>query len=553
MRSWTLRIGLGLLGLALLAGGSLSCGRAKPGGPKGAAPEAKGGRAAAPVSVVTAMRGPIRDTVRVTGTVHALREVQVTPEGAGRVTGVYADVGDRVARGSLLLRFDTDLLAAQVRQAEAGVELAQARLKQAKDTVALTGSTTGISVEQALKQVDSARSQLAKAETGASTTETAVNNRIAQAQLGVQQAQTALTDVRRGARDQQKRQVQAQVEIAQAGYEFAKSQYEVKKRLYTQGAASGTEFGQALAEFQQARSALEQAKQQASLVEEGPTTEQVHLAELQVEQAKEQLKLAEAQRDQITLAREDVQLARTAVRLAEDQLALARAGRGEVTVRSSDIDAARAGVRQAQASRDLARTTLGRQGVYAPISGLVSARMTDPGESAGPGEAAFTLVDVSSVYIHAVLGEADVDRVRPGQRATVTVRSVGATALTGRVVDVNPGSLRGQRNFVARILLQNPNEVLRPGMSAEVSLLVGENAGAVLVPVDAIVEDRDKRLVYAVIDGKIDILPVQVGSRDAGRAEITDGLQAGTQVVVAGQNDLAEGQPVQPVQREGGA
>jgi len=523
----------------------------KRGGPKMGAEPPTG--TATPVSVVTAMRGSIRDSVKVTGTVQALREVDVASEGSGRATAVFADVGDRVVRGSVLARLDTDLAGAQARQAAAGVDVARARLKQARDTVTLTRSTTGITVEQAQKQADAANTQLAKAETAASTTESSVNNRIAQAQLAVRSAETQLAEVRRGARDQQRKQVEAQVEMAQAGYDFAKSQYEVKKRLYTQGAASGTEFGQALAEFQQARSNLEQAKQQLSLTNEGPTAEQVRLAELQVEQANEQLRLAEQQRDQITLALEDVNLAKTQVRLAEDQLAMARAGRGEVTVRQSDIDAAQAGVKQAQASRDLAETALGKQSIYAPITGLVSMRLIEPGAWASNAHTVFRIVDISSVYIQAVIGEADIAKVAKGQEAEIAVPGLPGARLKGRVVDVTPASITGQRNFTARVLVKNEGELLKPGMSADVSLIVGQNASAVVVPRDVIVEDRDQRVVYAVEGGRIRIRPVELGAEERGRVEVASGVKEGDSLVVAGQSSLADGQKVEPVQREAGA
>lgn len=551
MKPRWIAIGLAAAVAAVILFGALSCARRGPRAPQQA--RATVSPPATPVSVVTAMRAPIRQAVRVTGTVAALREVDVVPEGGGRVAAVHADVGDRVAQGSLLVQFDTDLLSAQARQASAGVDLAQARLKQANDTVSLTGSTTGISVEQAQKQVDQARTQLAKAQTAAETTESTINNQIAQARVGVDAAETQLAEVRRGARDQQKEQARAQVELAQAQYDLTKSQYETKKRLYTQGAASGTEFGTALAQYQGARAQLEQAKQALDLIEEGPTTEQVRLAELQVRQAGEQLRLAETQRDQISLSREDVELASTQVRLAEDQLNLARAGQGEVTIRESDVDAAKAGVKQASAARDLAYTTLDKSRVYAPITGLVAARLVDPGEAGGPTMAVFRLVDISSVYVQAILGEGEVDRISQGQEAVVTVRGVADAEFRGKVVDINPSAIPNQRNFIARVLVKNVGEVLRPGMSAEVSLIVGEAAEAVVVPRDCIVEDQDKRVVYAVVDNAVQIRDVELGAEERGRVQIVSGVKEGDLLVAAGQTDLADGQKVEPVQRQGGA
>ena len=505
-----------------------------------------------PVSVSTAVRAPIKETIRATGTIAAVREVNIVPEGGGIVTRVYADIGDRVTKGSLLVAMGTDILSAQARQADAGVAAARARVVQAKDTVDLTGDTTGINVEQAQKQLESAQTQLDKALTGAETTETSVNNGIRQAKIGVQQAETSLADVRRGAREQQIAQAKSQVEMAKATYDLAKSQYDVKKRLYTQGAASGTEFGESLAQFQGARSQLEQAEEALDLVKEGATTEQIRLAELQLEQANEQLQQAESQRDQITLAQEDVKLARTQVRLAEDQVSMAKAGRGEVKVRAGDVEAAEAGLRQAQASSDLAHLMVGKNYVRSPITGLVTTRFIDPGEQAGNQDPVFMIVDISTVYIEAVIGESQVAQLHEGHQATVTVKGLANAEFTGHIVDINPASIPGQRNFIARILVQNEGEILRPGMSADVALDVSENAGAVLVSVDAIVEDRDVRKVYTVVDNVVDVREVQVGASERGQVEVISGIEPGDMVVVAGQADLAHEERVEPIQRTGG-
>jgi len=546
----TTRVLIAALAIVFLLVSALSCAKLRRArAPQQVAPAVA---PATPVWVVTAMRGAIQDAVVATGTVAAIHEVDVMPEGAGKVTAVYADVGDRVPRGSVLVRLDTDLLSAQARQADAGVAAAKARLQQAKDTVHLTRSTRSISVEQAQKQVDQAQTQLTKAQTAAQTTETSVNNQIAQARIAVQSAETQLADVRRGARSQQRKQAQAQVDMAQANYDLTKNQYDIKKRLYTQGAASGTEFGTALSQYQAARAQLEQARQALSLTEEGPTTEQIRLAELQVDRAKEQLHLAEAQQDQIALAHDDVELARRQVRLAEDQLDLAKAGKTEVKIRQSDVDAADAGVKVAAAGRDLAYTTLRKTSVYAPISGLVSARLVEPGEYASPAMPVFRLVDIERVYVNAVLSETDVAQVTKGQSVVVTVKGLPGANFSGQIVDVNPSAIPSQRNFIARVLVENRGEVLRPGMSADVRIVIGENSAAVLVPRDCIVEDRQQRLVYAVVGEKIQVRKVTLGAREAGRVEIARGAKEGDVLVAAGQSELGDGQKVKPIQREAG-
>ncbi len=555
MRPRTTFIALIALTVVVSAAGIMGCAKKADAPEEGLAEEGAAAvvtKRATPISVATAVRAPIKETIRATGSVAAVREVNVIPEGGGIVTAVYADIGDRVTKGCLLLSMGTDILNAHARQADAGVAAAKARLEQAKDTVDLTGDTTGITVEQAEKQLESAETQLQKALTGAEATETNVNNGIRQAEIGVQQAETSLADVRRGAREQQIAQAESQVEMIKAQHDLAKSQYEVKKRLYTQGAASGTEFGEALATFQAVRAQLKQAEEALDLTKEGATTEQVRLAELQLDQAKEQLKQAESQRNQITLSKEDVQLARTQVRLAEDQVSMAKAGTGQVKVRRGDVDAAEAGVRQAQASADLAHIMVGKNRVYSPLTGLVTMRFTDPGEQAGNKDPVFMIVDISTVYVEAVIGEGQIAQVHEGQQATVTVKGLANAEFTGNVIAINPASIPGQRNFIARILIQNSGEILRPGMSADVALDVSENAGAVLVSVDAVVEDRDVRKIYAVVDNRIDIREVELGASERGHVEVTSGIEPGDTIVVAGQADLADEERVEPIERTGG-
>jgi RND family efflux transporter MFP subunit len=135
----------------------------------------------------------------------------------------------------------------------------------------------------------------------------------------------------------------------------------------------------------------------------------------------------------------------------------------------------------------------------------------------------------------------------------VTVKGLSGAEFTGHVVDINPASIPGQRNFIARILVRNDGEFLRPGMSADVALNVSENAGAVVVPRDAVVEDRDLRQVYAVVDSRVEIREVEIGVTERGHLEIVSGVKPGDTLVVAGQADLADGERVEPVQRQGGA
>ncbi|MCD6361562.1 MAG: biotin/lipoyl-binding protein, partial [Armatimonadetes bacterium] len=228
----------------LLAG----CGRKGPGESAEAAQTAP-----TPVVVATAMRGAIEDTLELTGTAQADDEVDVVPEVAGKVTGVYADVGDYVRAGQTLVRLDTQLASAQASQAAAGVTAARAALKQARTARDLTANQTAIAVDLARARLAAAREQLKKAETAAQLTENTVNSNIEQARTALQSAQTALDEIRAGARAQQRLQAQAQVDQAKAALDLAEQTYERNRKLFEGGVIPEIQLDQVRTQYEVAK------------------------------------------------------------------------------------------------------------------------------------------------------------------------------------------------------------------------------------------------------------------------------------------------------------
>ena len=523
-----------LAALTVLSG----CGRQVQEAAQAAADEEQ----ATPVLVTTAVRGSIEDVLELTGTAQAADEVDVVPEVAGKVTAVYADVGDYVSRGRTLVRLDTELASAQQGQAAAGVAAAQARLAQAEEATGLTDQQTAVAVRQAEVGLRAAREQLNKARTAAKLRESTVESSIQQARNGVKSAEAGLRDVRAGARDQQLRQAQEQVTQAQSSLTLAKQTYERYNRLHDKGVIATQQLDQARTQYEVAQAQYEQAVEAQSLVQEGARTEQVRLAELGVEQAKEGLRLAEAARDQVEMARRDVASAEQGVRLAEEQLNAARANRQQVALRERDAQAAAAGVGQAASAMELTSVQISKHSVIAPISGLIAMRMVDPGEGASPGIPVMRIVDLDPIRVEAVVSE--LDRVEKGQRGMVSVDGLSGEEFVGTVRDIAPQASMDSRNYVARIHVDNPSGKIKPGMFARVQMVLESRADTVLVTRDTIVERGEGRLVYVVTDGAVEIREVQVGAVSGRLMEVLDGVEEGARLVVTGQTALAGGQRV---------
>jgi len=531
--------------VALFAAGFSGCGRF---GPQEQAASTEPAAVATPVVTATAMRGSIDEILEVTGTAEASDEVDVVSEVSGKVARVYADVGDYVRRGQTLVRVDAQIAAAQADQAASGVTSAEASLSQAREALRLTEATTASAVRSAEVGVATARERLEQARAAARLTESQVSSNIEQARTALQSAQTQLAEVRAGARDQQRRQAEAQVRQARANLDLAEQSDARYRSLLDGGVIAQQQYDQVHTQYLVAQSAYEQALEALSLVEEGARTEQVRLAELGVQQAQERLRLAEASESQIDVARQEVAAAEQGVRQAQEHVRSAEASRRQVDLRERDVAAAQAGVSAAEAGRRAATVQLGKHSVPSPISGLVARRNVDPGEGALPGAPLLRLVDIDPIRVDAVVNELDVDRVRPGDRGVVTFDGLGERTFVGAVTEITPQAAAGSRNFVARIEVENPGGAIKPGMFARVELVLDTRSDTIIIVRDALVERDHMREVYVVQDGTIDVLEVEVGAIRGNLVEIVSGLGEGATVVTGGQEALAQGQKVTPLQ-----
>ncbi|HEY8238344.1 MAG TPA: efflux RND transporter periplasmic adaptor subunit [Candidatus Limnocylindrales bacterium] len=234
---------------------------------------------------------------------------------------------------------------------------------------------------------------------------------------------------------------------------------------------------------------------------------------------------------QLTIAEENLDGADTTDTRRQARLALYNA-------QTSDANA-RADLAALKALRDA--TTL-----VAPADGIVTAVAIASGTDA-PSGAAITLLS-SDVRIVTSVVESDVASIEVGQAATVSVSAIDAS-LRGTVSSIDPvGSGSGQNGVVAyavNVALDAPPAALRPGMSADITIVADSASGVLAVPSRALSGSAGNYTVRVVAaDGTVSVKPVQVGLVTSSLAEIKAGLQAGEQVVTgssSAQNQATNG------------
>ncbi len=168
--------------------------------------------------------------------------------------------------------------------------------------------------------------------------------------------------------------------------------------------------------------------------------------------------------------------------------------------------------------------------ITAPIAGIVAERAANPGEQTG-ARALFTIVNTASVWAELAVFPSDRARVRIG--AAVTVRATSDTAaVDGVIAQVSPVAGSNQA-VTARVVLDNADGALVPGMYATADILVAEHAVPLAVRREGLQSFRDFTVVYAQIGDEYEVRMLELGRQDAERVEVLDGLAPGTRYVTA--------------------
>ena len=172
-----------------------------------------------------------------------------------------------------------------------------------------------------------------------------------------------------------------------------------------------------------------------------------------------------------------------------------------------------------------------------PAAGFVFEKMAVEGQMMKPGEKIYRLADLSTVWVNAQIYEKDLAVVSAGQSVEVRTTYAGERVFKATVAQVLPQVEGVTRTATARLVIENPDGFLRPGMFADVRFSAELAADAVLVPDSAVLRSGERNTVFiALDDGGFVPREVKLGARtDDFRYAVLSGLSAGDHVVISGQ------------------
>ena len=169
-----------------------------------------------------------------------------------------------------------------------------------------------------------------------------------------------------------------------------------------------------------------------------------------------------------------------------------------------------------------------------PVNGIVTEKKAVQGMRFMPGEALYQVTDLSSVWAIADVFEQDIGWVKSGAKAKVKINAYPDKTFEGTISYVYPTLKAETRTIPVRIDLPNPNNLLKPGMFAQLELPTAAKGAVVTIPNSAVIDSGTRQIVLVQAkEGRFEPREVKLGVRSDDRVEVIDGVRDGEQVVVS--------------------
>jgi HlyD family secretion protein len=368
-----------------------------------------------------------RDTtagvIRASGRIE-VTEVSVSSKVTGRIAALHVAEGTDVKQGDAVATLSGDEFEAQLRQAHATLQSAEAKLGQARIALRVEPIT--------------------------------VQSQIRQAEEGLRAAEERLRMLKTGPRVQEIEEGRANTNQALARQDMARLTRDRFRGLLTDGAISRQDFDRTETDLQAADAAVRAARERLSLLEEGSRVEDV--------------RVAQAERDRAAAA-----------------LEAARAGAATVDLRQQDVRVAEAAVREARANVERLETQVAELRVFAPLHATVLTKAAESGEVIAANKPIVLLGDLDHPWIKVYVPETALGKIRLGSAARVFVDSFPGQPFQGTVAWISDQAEFTPKNiqtaeervnlvYAVKITIQNAQRRLKAGMPADAELLT--NGGA---------------------------------------------------------------------------
>ncbi|UCC15461.1 MAG: efflux RND transporter periplasmic adaptor subunit [Gammaproteobacteria bacterium] len=196
------------------------------------------------------------------------------------------------------------------------------------------------------------------------------------------------------------------------------------------------------------------------------------------------------------------------------------------------------------ADYQLAKLELEYTQIRSPIDGVVSAKLTVPGNSVQKGQVVFQVSDSTTLLAKLHVPQQEFYRFEQGQEAELEFDALPGSVYTAHVLRISPRIDASTGTVKVTLAVSDPERALLPGMFARARIVYETRQDALLIPADAVLAEDAQPSVFVVEDGIAKRRNVTTGLGSGARIEVTSGLEGTEDIVVLGQLGLRDGSAV---------
>ena len=477
------------------------------------------------LSTVVVKKNDIIQEVAVTGKVRPSHSVDLAFEKSGKVKRVKTRVGDKVNIGQVLIELDSSELVAQLREAEAKVEVEKAKLAELlQGTRPEEIAVQEVKVKNAKIALEDARRNIIdKLQDTYTKSDDAVRNKVDQFFVDPRSSDPRFSF---SVYSQQARDTEADrisIETLLISWKTYLDEFTVSGDLTPY-------INNAKTNLSQVRSFLDKI---ALVINNLSSSED--LSQTTVDGYRSDVSTARADVNTATnnfsLAEEKLRTAESNVSLVENELVLKKAGSVK-----EQIVAAEAKVKQTEASVQNIQVQVAKTILRSPINGIVAKQDARIGEIVSASTIVVSIISEADFEIEANIPEADIAKIKIGNVARITLDAYGSNVIFEAVVfEIEPAEtiIEGVATYKTTLQFLEEDLRIKSGMTANIDILADKRENVIAIPQRAVITKNGDTLVRVLKNGLIEEVKVKTGLRgSAGKIEIIAGINEGDEVII---------------------
>ncbi|TDO71321.1 RND family efflux transporter MFP subunit [Halanaerobium saccharolyticum] len=308
---------------------------------------------------------------------------------------------------------------------------------------------------------------------------------VIKAEASLKSAEASLQQAVNRPREEEIAKLEAQLAQAESELKLRKENYERQKQLFEEGYLSQEEIDQANNQLVAAQSSYQSALKNLEMTKAGATREEIAQLESQVTQAEAQLEEAKLQKSYTE--------------------------------------------------------------INSPIKGIVAEINAQRGQMLGNSTAA-VISNIDQIKLMAYVSEKNVNSIIPGDQVKVDFTAL-AKEFTGEIKNISPRAASDRRSFPVQIVVANPDNIIKAGMTAQVSLAIDRAENSIIIPQNALLEDSEGYYAFVAQNGQAKRRNLEISLENEDNVAVSSGLKAGEEVVTLGKESVSDGSKIKVVRR----